>query len=99
MVFQRPAPFPGTVRGNLEVAARTVDGTASDGTALGDAAFGALPDRVGLDPSFLDRLADDLSGGEAQTMFLARTLVPPPEVLPPAEPPSAPHPPPPSPPP
>src|SRR3546814_3243153 len=31
MVFQRPAPFPGTVRDNLEVAARTVDGTASDG--------------------------------------------------------------------
>src|SRR3546814_20826185 len=59
MVFQRPAPFPGTVRDNLEVAARTVDGTASDGTALGDAAFGELLDRVGLAPSFLNRRAAD----------------------------------------
>jgi putative ABC transport system ATP-binding protein len=71
MVFQRPAPFPGTVRDNLLVA----DPGAGDGelaTALHDAR---------LDAAFLDRSADELSGGEAQRMCLARTLVTRPEAL------------------
>ena len=59
MVFQRPAPFPGTVRDNLAVALV----------------------RAGLDSDFLARRADDLSGGEAQRMCLARTLVTEPKVL------------------
>jgi putative ABC transport system ATP-binding protein len=71
MVFQRPAPFPGTVRDNLLVA----DPAASD-EALLAALAGA-----GLAPTFLDRSADDLSGGESQRMCLARTLVTQPEVL------------------
>jgi putative ABC transport system ATP-binding protein len=71
MVFQRPAPFPGTVRENLAVA---------DPTA-GDAAYGEALEGAGLDPGFLDRSADDLSGGEAQRMCLARTLVTRPEAL------------------
>jgi UDP-glucose/iron transport system ATP-binding protein len=71
MVFQRPAPFPGTVRDNLQVA----DPDASDEALL--AALGS----AGLAPAFLDRSADDLSGGEAQRMCLARTLVTRPEAL------------------
>jgi putative ABC transport system ATP-binding protein len=71
MVFQRPAPFPGTVRDNLRVA----DPDATD-EALRDA-LGA----ASLAAAFLDRSADDLSGGEAQRMCLARTLVTHPEAL------------------
>jgi putative ABC transport system ATP-binding protein len=71
MVFQRPALFPGTVRDNLRVA----DPAASEETLAGVMA------RVELDAGFLDRVGDDLSGGEAQRACLARTLVTGPEVL------------------
>jgi len=71
MVFQRPAPFPGTVRDNLLVA---------DPDATADELAAALRD-ARLDAAFLDRAADELSGGEAQRMCLARTLVTRPEAL------------------
>jgi putative ABC transport system ATP-binding protein len=71
MVFQRPAPFPGTVRDNLAVARDDAD----------EALFVEALGRAGLGPAFLDRRADDLSGGEAQRMCLARTLVTEPKVL------------------
>jgi putative ABC transport system ATP-binding protein len=71
MVFQRPTPFPGTVRDNLLVAD-------ADATPL--AMEGALA-RVGLTSSFLDRVADELSGGEAQRMCLARTLLTSPDAV------------------
>jgi putative ABC transport system ATP-binding protein len=71
MVFQRPAPFPGTVRDNLLVA----DPGAGDGE-LREALAAAR-----LDARYLDRDADELSGGEAQRMCLARTLVTRPEAL------------------
>ncbi len=71
MVFQRPTPFPGTVRDNLTVALGTVDVLR----------FTDCLTRAGLDDSFLERRADDLSGGEAQRMCLARTLVTDPDVL------------------
>jgi putative ABC transport system ATP-binding protein len=71
MVFQRPTPFPGTVRDNLLVACPEAD----------EALFASALERAALAPSFLDRVADDLSGGEQQRMCLARTLVTRPEVL------------------
>lgn len=71
MVFQRPAPFPGTVRANLLVAQPGAEEPAQ---------VDAL-ERSGLDRSFLDRVADELSGGEAQRACLARTIITEPEVL------------------
>jgi len=71
MVFQRPIPFPGTVRDNLRVA----------DAAAGEAAMREALERAGLAAEFLDRPADDLSGGEAQRMCLARALAAGPAVL------------------
>jgi putative ABC transport system ATP-binding protein len=71
MVFQRPTPFPGTVRQNLQVAE----------PAISDADAVCVLGQMGLDPSFLDREATELSGGEAQRVCLARTLVTEPEMV------------------
>jgi putative ABC transport system ATP-binding protein len=71
MVFQRPVPFAGTVRDNLLVA---------DPEADPDALLVVL-DRVGLPAELVDRVADDLSGGESQRMCIARTLLTEPDVL------------------
>jgi putative ABC transport system ATP-binding protein len=71
MVFQTPTPFAGTVRENLTVAHPDLD----------DAGATRVLRRVGLDPALLARPAAELSGGEAQRMCLARTLVTDPEVL------------------
>lgn len=71
MVFQRPTLFPGTVRDNLRVA--EPDGAEEQ--------FAAALERVRLDPDFLDREGDSLSGGEAQRVCLARTGVTRPDVL------------------
>ena len=71
MVFQRPTPFPGTCRDNLNVAEPT----------LSDDRARELLERVQLGAEFLDRSATDLSGGEAQRLCLARSLAVGPEVV------------------
>ena len=71
MVFQRPAPFPGSVADNLAVA-RPDAGPEELTMAL---------QRVALDPGLLGQDARTLSGGELQRMCLARTLVTQPETL------------------
>lgn len=71
MVFQRPTPFPGTVRDNLLVASPAADDADLDGALT----------RAALDASWLDRDATELSGGEAQRVCVARTLVTAPSVL------------------
>jgi putative ABC transport system ATP-binding protein len=71
MAFQRPTPFPGTVAENLRIA----DPQASE-SQMQDVLV-----RVALTGSWLDRDATALSGGEAQRLCLARTLIARPEVL------------------
>jgi putative ABC transport system ATP-binding protein len=71
MCFQRPTPFPGTVADNLRVA----DPQATESQMQDVLA------RMALTGSWLDRDATALSGGEAQRMCLARTLIARPEVL------------------
>jgi len=71
MVFQKPVPFAGSVRANLKVGAPQ----ASDEELVRSL------ERVGLEGTVLDRVADDLSGGEAQRMCIARTLLTHPEVI------------------
>jgi putative ABC transport system ATP-binding protein len=71
MVFQRPTPFPGTVRDNFRVADPEIDDTRAR----------ELLARVRLGPEFLQRIATELSGGEAQRLCLARSLAVEPQVL------------------
>lgn len=71
LVLQRAVPFPGSVADNLRVARPD---------ASGEVMRRAL-ERAALPAGFLDRRADDLSGGEAQRMCIARAIVADPEVL------------------
>ena len=71
MVFQRPVTFAGTVLDNLREADRDCD----------EQRGGELLESVGLPVGFLERDADDLSGGEAQRACLARALATDPHVM------------------
>jgi putative ABC transport system ATP-binding protein len=71
MVFQRPSVFAGTVAENLRVARPAL----TDGEAVAALA------RVDLGADLLDQDASTLSGGEAQRMCLARSLLTDPQVL------------------
>ncbi len=71
LVAQTPVMLPGTVADNLRYG---VEGLSEDAVqaALGDA---------DLDPSFADRVAGDLSGGERARVALARALTRGPRLL------------------
>lgn len=71
MVFQRPTLFGGTVADNFAVAAPDSDP---------DQRHRALT-QAALDTEYLERRADTLSGGEAQRVCLARTLLTGPRAL------------------
>ena len=71
LLMQRPTPFPGTVLSNLRAGAPD----------LGEDTARALLAKVGLAEDMLDRDAEELSGGEAQRVCLARALAVGPEVL------------------
>jgi putative ABC transport system ATP-binding protein len=71
LVAQRPTPFGGTVADNLRVASPSIDRDEIDTVLC----------RVELGPEFAGRPANELSGGEAQRVCLARTLLTRPEVL------------------
>jgi len=71
MVFQKPTVAPGSVLDNLRVGA----------TDLDEESAADLCNLVTLDPSFLDRDATALSGGEQQRVCLARTIATGPDVI------------------
>ncbi len=71
MVFQRPVMFAGSVADNLRVADSDVSPSGMNEVLV----------QVGLDGSMLERTGDDLSGGEAQRVCIARTLLTQPKVL------------------
>jgi putative ABC transport system ATP-binding protein len=74
MLMQTPFLFPGTVADNIRF------GPLQRGELLPDATIEELLDRVHL-PDYAARSIDNLSGGEAQRVSLARTLANRPEIL------------------
>jgi putative ABC transport system ATP-binding protein len=74
MVMQTPALFPGTVADNVAFGPR------ARGERVAPEAIAALLARVDL-PDYASRDVAGLSGGEAQRVSLARTLMNKPEVL------------------
>jgi len=75
MLFQTPALFEGTVSDNIRY------GPGLRGQTITRKRMNALLGMAGLDDDVGDRPADQLSGGQAQRVALARTLANQPDVL------------------
>lgn len=75
LTLQTPVMFDGTVRDNLLRHPR------ERRVALSEADLRAALEDVALDPTFLDRAAVELSGGEKQRVAIARALLMRPDVL------------------
>jgi ABC-type methionine transport system ATPase subunit len=75
MLFQSAALFEGTVAGNVGY------GPGLRAEALSPERIAGLLELAGLEPNLAGRPADELSGGQAQRVALARVLANEPEVL------------------
>ena len=75
MLFQNPALFEGTVADNIAY------GPGLQGRRLASEIITELLEMAGLNADMADRPVDQLSGGQAQRVSLARTLANQPEVL------------------
>ena len=75
MLFQSAALFEGTVASNVAY------GPGLRSESLPAERIAALLELAGLEPALADKPADELSGGQAQRVALARTLANEPEVL------------------
>jgi putative ABC transport system ATP-binding protein len=81
MVFQRPAMFEGTVLDNVLYGPRLRHECPERDCPEAREIAQPLLERVGLPPAFVAKAVDELSGGEAQRVSLARALANEPEVL------------------
>lgn len=75
MIFQKTAPFPGTVAENIAY------GLTLQGETLSRARILDLLDLAALDADLIDRPANELSGGQEQRLAIARALANNPAVL------------------
>ena len=75
MIFQKTAPFPGTVAANVRF------GPALRGETLSEARVRELLEAAALPVDLVDHPAERLSGGQEQRLAIARALANEPEVL------------------
>jgi putative ABC transport system ATP-binding protein len=75
MIFQKTAPFPGTIAENIAF------GRGLKNESLSRERILELMELASLDPGLADRPASELSGGQEQRMAIARALALEPDVL------------------